>query len=175
MGFMDKTEKHRISPSLFSKDVLPSTSSSITQSHDQRAGAPVLFISLFIIHLLCFISTKEIHLTESCPWIENTVFLLTFNEASSLTFSLLRFFVVALINCTFVLFLTPVPSVLRDICMFYLCGSQGWVAAVESKGNKRSNKQWILSSRSVNCLHAGLGISETDAAGSSHVTNWLWC
>lgn len=28
-----------------------------------------------------------------------------------------------------------------------------------------------LSSRPVNCLHAGLGISETDVAGSNHVMN----
>lgn len=29
----------------------------------------------------------------------------------------------------------------------------------------------VLSCKPVNCLHAGLGISETDVAGSNHVMN----
>ena len=36
-------------------------------------------------------------------------------------------------------------------------------------------KNSVLCSRPVNCLHAGLGISETDVAGSDHVMNRPRC
>lgn len=117
----------------------------------------------FIIHLLCFTSQNQTELGEG-----QILLLLVPNEA-------LRTFQPVTSSCwclTVVLFLHN-GIICQHLAIILVWASEDSRPLLCPKApNVQVNKSCFLSSRPVNCVHTGTGISETDVAGSNHVMNW---